>query len=101
MYYGLLTVERRSEALRLQIEAGEERLAEARNAVEAGAALELKQVEGRAQLSQARQLLGTLEDSMADLRLEFNDLVGLPLDTDVELERLHMKKTSRLWMKPW
>jgi multidrug efflux pump subunit AcrB/outer membrane protein TolC len=87
LYYGLLSAERRTQALRLQIGAGEERLAEARNAVEAGAALELKEVEGRAQLSQARVYLGTLEDSVADLRLEFNDLLGLPLDTDVELER--------------
>jgi hypothetical protein len=87
LYYGLLAAERRSEALRLQIGAGEERLKEAGNAVEAGAALELKALEGRAQLSQARVYLGTLEDSISDLRLEFNDLLGLPLDTEVELER--------------
>jgi outer membrane protein TolC len=87
LYYGLLTTERRAEAVRLQIEAGEERLTEAHNAVEAGAALELKEVEGKTQLSQARQVLGMIEDAVADLRLEFNDLVGLPLDTEVQLER--------------
>jgi multidrug efflux pump subunit AcrB/outer membrane protein TolC len=87
LYYGVLTMERRSDALRLQIKAGEERLGEASNAVEAGAALRLKEVEGKAQLSQARQVLGTLEDAIADLRLEFNDLLGLPLESEVALER--------------
>jgi outer membrane protein TolC len=87
LYYGLLATERRVEAVRLQITAGEQRLEEAHNAVEAGAALELQQAEGRARLSQARQGLGTLEDAVADLRLDFNDLLGLPLDTAVELER--------------
>jgi len=87
LYYGLLTTERRAEAVRLQIKAGEERLTEAHSAVEAGAVLGLKEVEARAQLSQARLVLGTIEDAIADLRLEFNDLIGLPLDTDVQLER--------------
>ncbi|MEO8658303.1 MAG: efflux RND transporter permease subunit, partial [Bryobacteraceae bacterium] len=87
LYYGVLTMERRGEALRLQIKAGEERLGEASNAVEAGAALRLREVEGKAQLSQARQVLGTLEDAIADLRLEFNDLLGLPLESEVALAR--------------
>jgi outer membrane protein TolC len=81
------------EAVRLAIKAGEQRLEEAHNAVEAGAALELQQAEGRARLSEARQGLGTLEDAVADLRLDFNDLLGLPLDTAVELERPTTEET--------
>jgi multidrug efflux pump subunit AcrB/outer membrane protein TolC len=87
LYYGLLAAECRREAVRLGIRAGEERLAEARNAVEAGVELELKEAEGKAQLSQARQVLATLDDGIADLRMEFNDLLGLALDTELELER--------------
>ncbi|MBS1875810.1 MAG: efflux RND transporter permease subunit [Acidobacteria bacterium] len=85
LYYGILATERRAQAVRLQIKAGELRLDEARNAVESGAALELKAAEGKARLAQARDGLGQLEDGIADLRIELNDLVGLPLDTVIDL----------------
>ena len=85
LYYGLLSAERRKQAAELRIEAGEERLAEARNGVEAGAVLELKVLDGQAQISDARHALGSLEDAISDMKVEFNDLAGLPLDCDVEL----------------
>jgi multidrug efflux pump subunit AcrB/outer membrane protein TolC len=85
LYFGLLSAERRKQAAELRIAAGEERLDEARNGVEAGAILELKVLEGQAQIAEARHALGSLEDTISDMRVEFNDLAGLPLDTDVEL----------------
>ena len=85
LYYGLLTAELRKQAAELRIEAGEERLGEARNGVEAGAVLELKVLEGEAQIADARHALGSLEDAISDMKVEFNDLAGLTLDTDVEL----------------
>jgi len=85
LYYALLTAERKHEAAELHIAAGEERLAEARNGVEAGAVLELKVLEGKAQIADARHQLGSLEDTIGDMKVEFNDLVGLGLDSDVEL----------------
>jgi outer membrane protein TolC len=85
LYYGLLSAERRKQAAELRIAAGEERLGEARNGVEAGAVLELKVLEGQAQIAEARHALGSLEDAISDMKVEFNDLTGLPLDTDVEL----------------
>jgi multidrug efflux pump subunit AcrB/outer membrane protein TolC len=85
LYYGLLSAELRKQAAELRIEAGEERLAEARNGVEAGAVLELKVLDGQAQISDARHALGSLEDAISDMKVEFNDLAGLPLDCDVEL----------------
>jgi len=85
LYYGLLSAERRKQAAELRIEAGEERLSEARTGVEAGAVLELKVLEGEAQIAEARHALGSLEDAISDMKVEFNDLTGLPLDTDVEL----------------
>jgi len=48
-------------------------------------ALELQLAEARAQIAQARQGLGQLEDALADLNLEMADLLGLPLDTELEL----------------
>jgi multidrug efflux pump subunit AcrB/outer membrane protein TolC len=85
LYYGLLSAERRKQAAELRIEAGEERLSEARNGVEAGAVLELKVLEGEAQIAEARHALGSLEDAISDMKVEFNDLAGLPLDCEVEL----------------
>jgi multidrug efflux pump subunit AcrB/outer membrane protein TolC len=85
LYYGLLSAERREQAAELKIEAGEEKLTEARHGVEAGAVLELKVLEGRAQIADARHQLGSLEDAISDMKVEFNDLTGLPLDTEVEL----------------
>jgi outer membrane protein TolC len=85
LYYNLLSAEQRKQAAKLRIAAGDERLGEARNGVEAGAVLELKVLEGKAQIADARHKLGSLEDAISDMRVEFNDLAGLPLDTDVEL----------------
>ncbi len=85
LYYKLLSAEQRKLAAELSIEAGQERLTEAQNAVEAGAALELKALEGQAQLADARHQLGSLQDAISDMKVEFNDLAGLPLETEVEL----------------
>ena len=85
LYYGLLSAERRKQAAELRIDAGEERLGEARNGVEAGAVLELKVLEGQAQIAEARHALGSLEDAISDMKVEFNNLTSLPLDTEVEL----------------
>jgi multidrug efflux pump subunit AcrB len=85
LYYGLLTAERRKQAAELRIAAGEERLGEARHGVEAGAVLELKVLEGQEQIAEARHALGSLEDTISDLKVEFNDLTGLSLDSEVEL----------------
>ena len=85
LYYGLLSAERREAAAKLRIEAGEEQLTEARHGVEAGAVLELRVLEGKAQIADARHKLGSLEDAISDMKVEFNDLAGLPLETEVEL----------------
>jgi multidrug efflux pump subunit AcrB/outer membrane protein TolC len=85
LYYSLLSAERRKQAAELRIAAGEERLSEARNGVEAGAVLELKVLEGEAQIAEARHALGSLEDAISDMKVEFNDLTGLPLQSEVEL----------------
>ena len=85
LYYGLLTAERRKQAAELRIQAGEELLSEARNGVEAGAVLQLKVLEGEAQIAEARHGLGSLEDAISDMKVEFNNMTDLPLDCEVEL----------------
>jgi len=85
LYFGLLTAQRRHQSAELRVEAGEERLREARTGVESGTALELKALEGEAQVAEARHALGSLEDAISDMKVEFNDLTGIALDADVEL----------------
>jgi len=94
LYYGLLSAERREAAVKLRIEAGEEKLGEARHGVEAGAVLELKVLDGKAQIADARHKLGSLEDAISDMKVEFNDLAGLPLETEVELVAPQVKTTD-------
>lgn len=92
LYLNLLSLERRKQAAELRIEASEEQLTEAQNGVAAGAVLEIKVLEGKAQIAEARHALGSLEDAISDMQVEFNDLAGLPLETEVELVAPPMEK---------
>ena len=85
LFYSLLSAERRKHALELRIQAGEQGLDEARRGVESGVVLEAKVLEGEAQLATARHALGSVEDAIDDMSIQFNDLLGLPLDTKCEL----------------
>ena len=85
LFYNLLALEEHRRAAELNLRAGEEKLAEARHGVEAGSALEADADEGEAGIATARLELARLEDAQADLRAELNDLLGLPLDSALEL----------------
>jgi outer membrane protein TolC len=54
--------------------------------VKYGSTLEVDLIESKAQLLQAKQNLLTTELQLTDLRLKFNDVVGLPLKTDIVLD---------------
>jgi outer membrane protein TolC len=85
VFYGILTTERRRDAVDAQIRAAEMRITETRNAVATGVALELKAAEVRAQIAQAKHVHGQLQDAVIDMRMELADLCGLPVDTELEL----------------
>ncbi len=85
LYYTILTTELRRDALDARIRAAELRMAETRNAVDTGVALELKAAEVRAQIAQAKHARGQMQDSISDMKLELVDQLGLPLDTDLTL----------------
>ena len=85
LYYGLLSAQQRKHAAELRIEAGEERLKEVNDATQSGVALKVKVLEGEAEIAEARHMLGSIEDQIADMTNSFNDLVGLPLPTQTEL----------------
>jgi multidrug efflux pump subunit AcrB/outer membrane protein TolC len=84
-FLGILVYERRIEAARRKIAAAEAAGTEARDAVETGAALEVRSLEAEARLLEQKNALLTAEIQVADLRTEFNDLLGMPLETRLEL----------------
>ena len=85
LYYQVLSAQQRKHALELRVQAGEQALDEARKGVTSGVVLEAKVLEGEAQLATVRHALGSVEDAIADMSIQFNDLLGLPLDTSFAL----------------
>ena len=85
LFYQLLSAQGRKHALELRVQAGEQALDEARRGVESGVVLEAKVLEGEAQLATARHALGSVNDAIDDMSVQFNDLLGLPLNTDFAL----------------
>ena len=85
LYYGLLSAQQRKRAAELRVEAGEEQLKEVNDSTQSGVVLKVKALEGEAETAEARHVLGSIEDQIADLTNSFNDLVGLPLPTETEL----------------
>lgn len=85
LFYQILSAQRQKHALELRIKAGEQSLDEARRGVASGVVLEAKVLEGEAQLATARHALGSVEDAIDDMSIQFNDLLGVPLDTDFAL----------------
>jgi multidrug efflux pump subunit AcrB/outer membrane protein TolC len=92
LYYNLLSAERRKHALELRIQAGEQGLDEARKGVDSGVVLDVKVLEGEAQLATAKHALGAVEDAIDDMSIQFNDLLGLPLDTVFSLAEPEAEK---------
>lgn len=84
-FFGLLITQRQRNAAQAAREAAAERLHEAQQGVKAGVVLEVRALGARAALLESRQAVLTAENTMSDLSLEFNELLGLPLETDLEL----------------
>ena len=84
-YFGLLIYQRLKRSSEMSLAAAEEESRNRREAVETGKALEVADIEARAKVLEAQHALLTLDDQISDLEIDFNDLLGLPLETKVEL----------------
>jgi len=84
-YYNALAVEQRRRAAEARIRAGEQKIAEARNAVQAGTALEVEVQSAVAEIAEASSVLSTLEDSETDLKTDLGDLLGFPVNAEFSL----------------
>lgn len=86
LYYKILIVQSQHRAVEAKIRALDDLKSERVQQVKYGNTLEVELIESRAQSLQAKQELLTTELQLSDLRLQFNDVVGLPLKTDVSLD---------------
>ncbi|HWZ83217.1 MAG TPA: TolC family protein [Terriglobales bacterium] len=86
LYYKILVVQSQHEAIEAKIRAVEEQKSERVQQVKYGSTLEVDLIESRAQALQAKQELLTTELQLSDLRLQFNDVVGLPIKAEVALD---------------
>lgn len=86
LYYRVLTSQLQKEAAELQITSGSENLNEDVEQVKKGSLLEVASIESRANLLEAKQALLTTDMQIADLTIQLNDVLGLPLNTKLVLD---------------
>ena len=86
LFYRVLTSQLQRQAAELQITSGSENLNENTEQVKNGSLLEVARVESRANLLEAQQALLTTDMQIADLTIQLNDVLGLPLNTKLVLD---------------
>jgi outer membrane protein TolC len=86
VYYTILVAEAHRSATEARIKASEALQSERIEQVKFGSVLEQESIDSRAQLLQAQQELLTTDLELSDLKLKFNDLIGLPLRTALDLD---------------
>ena len=85
LYYGLLIAQKQKDAAQAALNAAQEGLRESEDAVRSGNVLDVVETGSRVQFLQNRQLLLTAENQIADTTSELNNLLGLPLETVLDL----------------
>jgi outer membrane protein TolC len=86
LYYRVLTSQLQKGAAELQITSGSENLNEDVEQVKNGSLLEVARIESRASLLEAKQALLTTDMQIADLTVQLNEVLGLPLNTKLVLD---------------
>jgi len=85
LYYAILATRLQKRAAEQETVFAQTRLRESEEDVRDGNALRIAAIEGRAGLLQSEQTALTIDLQLSDLTTELNDLLGLPLDTSLEL----------------
>jgi outer membrane protein TolC len=86
LYFGVLIARLQKQAAEQQSVYASENLRESEEDIRNGAALRIAAIQGRATLLESQQAVLTAELQLADLITELNDLLGLPLDTRLDLD---------------
>jgi outer membrane protein TolC len=86
LYFGILIARLQKRAAEQQTTYAKEHLRESEDGVRNGSALRVAAIEGRAGLLEGQQSVLTADLQLSDLTTELDDLLGLPLDTQLELD---------------
>jgi outer membrane protein TolC len=86
LYFGILIARLQKQAAEQQSTYAGEHLRESEEDIRNGAALKIAAIQGRANLLESQQAVLTAELQIDDLTTELNDVLGLPLDTRLELD---------------
>jgi outer membrane protein TolC len=85
IYYKILIVQSQHQAIEARIHAAEDLQSERVQQVKYGSTLEADLIDSRAQSLEAKQELLTSDLQLSDLRMQFNDVVGLPIKSELAL----------------
>jgi outer membrane protein TolC len=88
VYYALLIAQAHRSATEARIQAAQDLESERIAQVKFGASLEQESIESRANFLQGRQELLTTDLLLTDLKLKLNDLMGMPLNSALDLDPL-------------
>jgi outer membrane protein TolC len=86
LYYGILINQRQLEASQEQLEAAKIKDSEAQRDVEHGNALEIATFQSKASMLETQQRALTLKLQGGDLKRQLADLLGLPIETQINLD---------------
>lgn len=86
LYFGILVAQLQKKAAEQEVSFASESVRENENDVRNGSALQVAEIQSRAELLQGQQSVLTAELQVQDSMTELNDLLGLPLDTKLELD---------------
>jgi outer membrane protein TolC len=86
LYFGILIARLQKQAAEQQNAYATERLRESEEDVRNGSALNVAAIQGKAGLLESQQSVLTAQLQLSDLNTELNDLLGLPLDTQLDLD---------------
>jgi outer membrane protein TolC len=85
LYYGILIAQLKGEAANAEADAAQVKLQESTSSVETGNALEVVALESRTAALDAKQAVLKQNLQVHDLSFELNNLLGLPLNTKLQL----------------
>jgi outer membrane protein TolC len=86
LYYGILVTQLQQKAAEQQTEYATENLRESEEDVRNGSALKVTAIGSRAEMLEGQQSVLTANLQIADLKTELADLLGLPLNRELELD---------------
>jgi outer membrane protein TolC len=86
LYFGILIARLQKQAAEQQSLYAREQLRESDEDIRNGSALKVASIQGRAGVLESQQAVLTADLQLADLTTELNDLLGIPLDTRLQLD---------------